>query len=95
MRCSFNSCVYMNRRSEIMQLLVRGEKAVYVSKFNTKTTIHIRRFFGDNDKKLLTRFGFALAKQVFVELGSLSNVILAEYERQGIHEITLWLLLLL
>lgn len=58
-----NNYVYMNRRGELIKPLAHGEKAVFVSNFNTKTTIHIRRYFGESDKMFLICYGITLTRQ--------------------------------
>lgn len=45
------------------------------------SSIHIRRYFDESDKKFLTRYGIATKKQEFVDLASLSNIIVTEFER--------------
>lgn len=61
---------------ELIQLLAHSEKAVSVSNCNTKTTIHIRCYFGKSDKKYPIRVVLSLAKQDVFDITSLSNVIL-------------------
>lgn len=52
-----------------------------LSNVNTKTTIHIRRYFDDSNKNNPIRSGITQARQNFLDLASLSYVILTEYDR--------------
>lgn len=71
----------MSRRGELIKQLASGDKAVSVSAFNSLPKIHIRRYYGESDKKFPTRYGITMTKQEFVDLVSLSNVVLTEFER--------------
>lgn len=52
-----------------------------LSNVNTKTTIHIRRYFDDSNKNNPIRSGITQARQNFLDLASLSYEILTEYDR--------------
>lgn len=66
---SNNSCVYMSGRcvDSIASCWVKNRVC--------------DRYFGESDKKFSTSYGVTLARQEFVVLVSLSNVILTGYER--------------
>lgn len=65
----------------MIQPLAHGEKAVFVSNFNTKTVIHMRLYFGESEKKFPTCCETTLTTKEFLDLVNISAVIQTEYER--------------
>jgi hypothetical protein len=75
------SNVYMSRQGEMITPLDTGLKAVSVSAYNGVVMIHIRRYFGEIDKKFPTRYGITLSRREYEDLVSMKKDLLAEYDR--------------
>lgn len=73
--------VYITRGNEVIKPLGAGAKTVYVSGFNGRNMVHIRKFHGETLAKYPTRYGITLTREEFEELVGLRDFVLTEFDR--------------
>lgn len=79
---------YMTRGGETVRPVGDGVKAVFVSSFRGTTTLHIRRFFGESDKKFPTKMGLTLTRQEYEQLLAMQSDVLADFDRVTANQVT-------